>query len=216
MILDMETVLLLHIQPKDQHDIVLANPPFGGNEQTEVQQNFTFKTSETAYMFLEHFMKILKNDGRAGIVIKNTFLSNDDAALLRKELLKTCNLELVLDLPANTFPGAGVKTVVLFFKKGSPTKEIQYYQLNLDRNIGKTNPLNLNDLDEFRNLTKESKSVNTWTLEIKDINKETFDLEVINPHIQEEVLPKPIEVLAELEEIEKESNNLLKEIKKLI
>ncbi len=205
-----------NIQPKDQHDIVLANPPFGGNEQIEVQQNFTFKTSETAYMFLEHFMKILKNDGRAGIVIKNTFLSNDDAALLRKELLTTCNLELILDLPAKTFPGAGVKTVVLFLKKGSPTKEIQYYQLNLDRNIGKTNPLNLNDLDEFRNLTKESKSENTWLLDIKDLNQDTYDLGVINPHIEEEVLPEPSEILKDIENLDKDSTKLLKELKKLI
>ena len=205
-----------NIQPKDQHDIVLANPPFGGNERIEVQQNFTFKTSETAYMFLEHFMKILKNDGRAGIVIKNTFLSNDDAALLRKELLTTCSLELILDLPAKTFPGAGVKTVVLFFKKGSPTKEIQYYQLNLDRNIGKTNPLNLDDLDEFRNLTKETESLNTWTLDIKDINDDTYDLGVINPYTEEEVLPEPSEILKDIEDLEKESLKLVSDLKKLI
>ena len=65
------------------------------------------------------------------------------------------------------------KTVVLFFDKGSPTKEIQYYQLNLDRNIGKGQPLNLDDLDEFINLKKDTKSDNTWTLDIKDINQDT-------------------------------------------
>ena len=205
-----------NIQPQDQHDVVLANPPFGGSEQIEVQENFTFKTAETAYMFLEHFIKILKNSGRAGIIIKNTFLSNDDAALLRKELLTTCNLELILDLPAKTFPGAGVKTVVLFFKKGSPTKEIQYYQVNLDRNIGKNNPLNLHDLDEFRNLKKDTESKNTWTLNINDINQETFDLGVINPNIEEEVLLEPSEILKEIEKLEKESTELLKQIKKFI
>ena len=205
-----------NIQPQDQHDVVLANPPFGGSEQIEVQENFTFKTSETAYMFLEHFIKILKNNGRAGIIIKNTFLSNDDAALLRKELLNTCNLELILDLPSKTFPGAGVKTVVLFFKKGSPTKEIQYYQLKLDRNIGKTTPLNLDDLDEFRNLKKDTESKNTWTLNINDINQETFNLDVINPNIEEEVLPEPSEILKEIEKLEKESTELLKELKNLL
>ena len=205
-----------NIRPQDQHDVVLANPPFGGSEQIEVQENFTFKTSETAYMFLEHFIKILKNNGRAGIIIKNTFLSNDDAALLRKELLNTCNLELILDLPSKTFPGAGVKTVVLFFKKGSPTKEIQYYQLNLDRNIGKTTPLNLDDLDEFRNLKKDTESKNKWTLKINDINQETFNLDVINPNIEEEVLPEPSEILKEIEKLEKESTELLKELKNLL
>ena len=86
----------------------------------------------------------------------------------------------------------------------------------MDRNIGKGQPLNLDDLDEFINLKKDTKSENTWTLGIKDINQETFDLGVINPHIEEEVLPEPSEILKEIEELEKESSTLLKEIKKLI
>ena len=131
-------------------------------------------------------------------------------------MLETCNLHTILDLPGGTFPGAGVKTVVLFFEKGSPTKEIQYYQLNLDRNIGKGQPLNLDDLDEFINLKKDTKSENTWTLDIKDINQDTFDLGVTNPHVEEVILPKPSEVLKEIEQIEKDSSKLLNELKKLI
>ena len=205
-----------NIQPKDQHDVVLANPPFGGNEQMEVQQNFTHKTSETAYMFLEHFIKILKNDGRAGIIIKDTFLTNDDAALLRKELLTTCNLELILDLPVKTFIGAGIKTVVLFFKKGSPTKEIQYYQLNPNRTLGKVNPLNLDDLDEFRNLTKDTVSGNTWFASVEDIDKETFNLNVVNPNIEEEELPPPEQILDKIENLELESSKFVSKLRKLL
>src|SRR3989338_1806713 len=110
---------LADIQEKDRYDIVLANPPFGGKERTEVQQNFPIKTGETAFLFLQHFIKILKAGGRAGVVIKNTFLSNTDNASvsLRKLLLESCNLHSVLDLPGGTFTGAGVKTVVLFFEK---------------------------------------------------------------------------------------------------
>ncbi len=108
---------LADIQDKDRYDIVLANPPFGGKERAEVQQNFPIKSSETAYLFLEHFIRILKAPGKAGIVIKNTFLSNTDNASisLRKKLLEDCNLHTILDLPGGTFTGAGVKTVVLFF-----------------------------------------------------------------------------------------------------
>ena len=95
-------------------------------------------------------------------------------------------------------------------------KEIQYYQLNLDRNIGKTNPLNLDDLDEFRNLTKETESLNTWTLDIKDINKDTYDLGVINPYKEEEDLPEPSEILKDIEDLEKESLKLVSDLKKLI
>lgn len=107
------------IQEKDRFDVVLANPPFGGKERAEVQQNFPIKTGETAYLFLQHFMKSLRAGGTAGIVIKNTFLSNIDNAsvAIRKELLESHNLHTILDCPAGTFQGAGVKTVVLFFKR---------------------------------------------------------------------------------------------------
>ncbi|MFZ4741344.1 MAG: N-6 DNA methylase, partial [Bacteroidales bacterium] len=113
---------IFDIQEKDRYDIILANPPFGGKERAEVQQNFPIKTGETAFLFLQHFIKILKASGSAGVVIKNTFLSNTDNASvsLRKLLLESCNLHTVLDLPGGTFTGAGVKTVVLFFTKGVP------------------------------------------------------------------------------------------------
>jgi type I restriction enzyme M protein len=147
---------LADIQEKDRYDVVLANPPFGGKERAEVQQNFPIKTGETASLFLQHFIKILKAGGKAGVVIKNTFLSNTDNATvaIRKTLLESCNLHTVLDLPGGTFTGAGVKTVVLFFEKGKPTQKIWFYQLTLDRNLGKTNPLNENDLAKFVELQK--------------------------------------------------------------
>ena len=209
---------VLDVQDSERHDVILANPPFGGKERKEVQQNFPIKTGETAYLFMQHFIKLLKAGGRAGVVIKNTFLSNVDNASvsLRKELLETCNLHTILDLPGGAFPGAGVKTVVVFFEKGTPTKKIQYYQLNLDRNIGKGQPLNLDDLDEFINLKKDTQSENTWLVDIKDLNQDTYDLGVINPHIEEEVIPEPSEILKEIENLEKESTKLFKELKKLI
>ena len=119
---------LADIQEKDRYDVVLANPPFGGKERKEVQQNFPIRTGETAFLFLQHFIKMLKAGGRGGVVIKNTFLSNTDNASvsLRKLLLESCNLHTVLDCPGGTFQGAGVKTVVLFFEKGAPTRKIWY------------------------------------------------------------------------------------------
>src|SRR5713226_1005925 len=142
---------LADIQEKDRFDVVMANPPFGGQERKEVQQNFPIRTGETAFLFLQHFIKILRAGGRGGIVIKNTFLSNTDNASvsLRKLLLESCNLYTVLDCPGGTFQGAGVKTVVLFFEKGAPTRKVWYYELDPGRNLGKTNPLNDDDLKEF-------------------------------------------------------------------
>src|SRR6516165_10467552 len=96
---------LTDIQEKDRFDVVLANPPFGGSERKEIQQNFPIRTSETAFLFLQHFIKILRAGKRGGVVIKNTFLSNTDNASvsLRKLLLESCNLHTILDCPGGTF-----------------------------------------------------------------------------------------------------------------
>jgi type I restriction enzyme M protein len=170
---------LSDIQDKNRFDVILANPPFGGKERKEIQQNFPIKTGETAFLFLQHFIKMLRVGGKAGVVIKNTFLSNSDNAsrALRQELLSSCNLHTILDCPSGTFIGAGVKTVVLFFEKGQPldavpfdfaqgtgtplfsqgrpltegmaTQKIWYYQIDPGRSLGKTNALNDDDLREF-------------------------------------------------------------------
>jgi type I restriction enzyme M protein len=211
---------LFDIQEKDRYNIVLANPPFGGKERAEVQQNFPIKTGETAFLFLQHFIKILKAGGRAGIVIKNTFLSNIDNAStsLRKLLLESCNLHTVLDLPGGTFAGAGVKTVVLFFEKGMPTREVWFYQLNPGRNLGKTNPLNENDLADFINLQKtKAYSENSWSVNIADVDKTRFDLSVKNPNKKDEaILREPKEILASMKKLDKESEEILKSILELI
>jgi len=211
---------LSDIQEKDRYTIVLANPPFGGKERSEVQQNFPIKSGETAFLFLQHFIKILKAGGRAGVVIKNTFLSNTDNASvsLRKLLLESCNLHVVLDLPGGTFTGAGVRTVVLFFEKGAPTRKIWFYQLNLDRNLGKTNPLNENDLADFVKLQKtKADSENSWSVDFADVNKETFDLSVKNLHKKDETtLREPKEILASMKKLDKESEGILNDILGLI
>jgi type I restriction enzyme M protein len=208
------------IQEKDRYDIVLANPPFGGKERAEVQQNFPIKTGETASLFLQHFIKIMKAGGKAGVVIKNTFLSNTDNASvsLRKLILENCNLHTVLDMPAGTFTGAGVKTVVLFFEKGSSTKKVWYYQLNLDRNLGKGNPLNEKDLAEFVELQKtKTESENSWSIAVKDIDTKTFDLSAKNPNKKEEAaLRQPQQILEEMKALDEESADILNSILELI
>jgi type I restriction enzyme M protein len=208
------------IQEKNRYDIVLANPPFGGKERAEVQQNFPIKTGETAYLFLQHFMKILRAGGSAGVVIKNTFLSNTDNASvsLRRELLENFNLYTILDCPQGTFQGAGVKTVVLFFKKGEPTKKIWYYQLKPGRNLGKTNPLNDKDLEEFNELQKKFEDSDlSWSIAISSINKENWDLSVRNPNgIDDVVYQPPAEIIAEIEALDIENQAILQRVKGLL
>jgi type I restriction enzyme M protein len=211
---------LADIQEKDRFDVILANPAFGGKERKEVQQNFPIKTGETAFLFLQHFIKHLKAGGRGAVVIKNTFLSNSDnaAKALRKELLENCNLHTVLDCPQGTFLGAGVKTVVLFFEKGAPTRKIWYYQLDPGRSLGKTNPLNDDDFKEFIELQASfADSEHSWTVDSKDIDQDTFDLSVKNPNTPEEApLREPEEIIAEMAALNAESAKILENIRGML
>jgi type I restriction enzyme M protein len=211
---------LADVQEKNRYDMVLANPPFGGKERKEVQQNFTIKTGETAFLFLQHFIKMLRAGGRGAVVIKNTFLSNTDNASvsLRRLLLESCKLHTVLDCPGGTFLGAGVKTVVLFFEKGAPTRNIWYYQLIPGRNLGKTNPLNDADLAEFVELQKIfADSPKSWSIDAKMIDQTTFDLSVKNPNGCEEVVHRsPQQIVDEIAKLDKESAQVLGKIKALL
>ena len=211
---------LADIQNSQRHDIILANPPFGGKERPEIQQNFPVKTGETAFLFLQHFIKMLKPGGRAAVVIKNTFLSNTDnaAVAVRKELLENCNLHSVLDCPGGTFIGAGVKTVVLFFEKGAPTQKVWFYQLDVGRNMGKTNPLNDKDLKDFISQQKNfADSEQSWSLGVSEIDQSTWDLSVKNPNKNDEViLREPSVIIEEIMALDKESEAILGSIRKLL
>ena len=231
---------LSDIQDKNRFDVILANPPFGGKERKEVQQNFPIKTGETAFLFLQHFIKILKRGGKAAVVIKNTFLSNSDNAsqALRQELLSSCNLHTILDCPGGTFIGAGVKTVVLFFEKGKPfdsvqgmplfaqgkenqgmaTQKIWYYQLDPGRSLGKTNALNDDDLREFVELQATfAESEKSWLVDIADVERESFDLSVKNPNkVEESALREPQEILKEIAALDTESAEILAGIRGML
>ena len=208
---------LANIGPADQHSVILANPPFGGSERDEVQQNFPIRSSETAYMFLQHFIKMLKPGGRAGIVIKNTFLSNSDNAsvALRRKLLEECRLHTILDLPSGVFTGAGVKTVVLFFTKGEPTERTWYYQL--EKHFTKTKPLTETDLADFLEKQKtQADSPCSWTVSISDLD-DNLDMSVKNPNKVEKVDERTPKAIAdEIVALNAESQQLLDEILKML
>jgi type I restriction enzyme M protein len=211
---------LHNLSEKNRYDIILANPPFGGSERREVRQNFFIQTGETAYLFLQHFIKKLKKTGRAGIIIKNSFLSNTDvpSISLRKLLLEECNLHTILDLPSGTFQGVGVKTVALFFQKGNPTKNIWYYQLDPGRKLCKTNLLKDEDMQEFIEFQKIRKeSSKSWIINFNDLNQKTWDLAVKNPYKGVDVVMRlPNEILDEISESDKKCMQLVDKIRGLL
>jgi type I restriction enzyme M protein len=146
-------------------------------------------------------------------------LSNADNASvsLRKHLLESCNLHTILDMPAGTFLGAGVKTVVLFFTKGEPTKKIWYYQCVPGRSLGKTSPLNDDDLKEFKVLQKSlADSDKSWTVDISSISTSNYDLSVKNPNGKiEQTFRSMDEILAEMEALDEETSEILGGIKEM-
>jgi type I restriction enzyme M protein len=137
---------------------------------------------------------------------------------LRKLLLQSCSLHTVLDCPGGTFQGAGVKTVVLFFEKGAPTRTIWYYQLDPGRNLGKTNPLNDNDLAEFIELQKtKADSPKSWSVSIDDVDHFTWDISVRNPNNNGEVKHRtPQEIMHEIAALDAEGAAVMEKIRGLL
>jgi type I restriction enzyme M protein len=152
-------------------------------------------------------------------MFEQAFKNIDDASVsLRKLLLKSCHLHTVLDCPGGTFQGAGVKTVVQFFEKGTKTRQVWYYQLDPGRNLGKTNPLNDADLAEFVALQATcADSPKSWTVDAKTIDPATFDLSVKNPNGGEAVVHRsPQDIMDEIAALDSESAAVLETIRGLL
>ena len=194
-----------------------------------MQQNFPIQTGETAFLFLQHFIGMLKAGGRAAVVVRNTFLSNTDNASvsLRKHLLLSCNLHTVLDCPAGTFPGAGIRAVVLFFERPAPhsavegsaaTKRIWYYQLDPARETDQTVPLSDDDLAEFVEMQKTfADSPRSWSVDAASLDPVTLDLSVKNPHGIEAVVHRTVQdLLDEIAALEAETAKVLARIRGLL
>lgn len=133
-------------------------------------------------------------------------------------LLESCNLHMVFDCPGGTFQGAGVKTVVLFFEKGTPTRRIWYYQLDPGRNLGKTNPLNDADLAEFVELQQTKvETPKSWSVDVATIDTATYDLSVKNLKGGEAVVHRsPQEIMDAIAALDAESADVLASIRALL
>jgi type I restriction enzyme M protein len=174
---------------KDQVDVVLTNPPFGGTEEDGTEKNFPkkFQTKETADLFLALIIKILNKNGRAGVVLPDgTLFGEGVKTRIKEELLTKCNLHTIVRLPNGVFnPYTSIKTNLLFFEKGKPTKETWYYEMPYPEGIksfNKGRPINIKDFDilkDWWNSRKENEFA--WKVSAKEIIERNYNLDIKNP-----------------------------------
>lgn len=207
------------IQEKDRYDIIVANPPFGGKEKPQIQQNFPIQANATELLFLQHFMKSLKKGGKAAIVIPEGVLFQTGNAFrsVKEELLASFNVHTILSLPAGVFlPYSGVKTNVLFFDRTGATSDIWYYECNPEQKLTKNKPIQYEHLKEFVELfPKRTLSQNSWLVKINDIVD--TDLSAKNPNVSTDLehLP-PKEILSHIKKNDTEINRLLVEVEQIL
>ncbi len=214
---------LTSIKQKDRVDCILANPPFGGNVSEGMETNFptNYRTKESADLFLILMIQYLKNGGRAGIVLPDGSLTGDGVkARIREKLLTDCNLHTIVRLPNSVFqPYASVATNLLFFTKGTPTKEIWYYEHRLpdgQKSYSKTKPIKINEFDRLKEWWSNRKeNEQAWKVDIEVIKENGWNLDIKNPHKEEEEqVYSSSELLEFLHKSFEKSDELLKKLKR--
>jgi len=207
------------LEEKDRYDCILANPPFGGKEKEQIQQNFPIKSNATELLFLQHMMNNLKLNGRCGVVIPEgvLFQTNKAFQAVKKELLERFNVHTILSLPAGTFlPYSGVKTNVVFFDRKGSTSDIYYYEVNPEKKLTKNRPIQNAHFAEFLACWKERKLTdNSWVVKVNDIVD--YDISAKNPNNIEIIEHKaPLELVNSIKENNKAIDDIMNEIEMIL
>lgn len=207
------------IPPEDRVDVIMTNPPFGGEEETALLENFPYPTSATQVLAVQYILRRLKPGGRCGMVVDEGFLSriNEKAFVnTKKELLEENNLFAVVSLPQGAFTGVGtgVKTNLIFFERGKPTKDVWYYELIGKFTKGK--PIRDSNLEEcWQKFQKRAGSDSSWSVPVE--NLKNYDLTARNPNRKEDLSHRPpIELVLEIKKKEEKIDDILNEIKKIL
>jgi type I restriction enzyme M protein len=210
---------------EDKVDIILTNPPFGGIEELGIESNFPahLQTRETADLFLALIIRLLKDGGRAAVVLPDGSLFGDGVKMrIKEQLLKECNLHTIVRLPNSVFkPYAGIGTNLLFFEKGSPTKEIWYYQHlvpSTQKAYSKTKPIRREYFQDILNWWGGKGRLNrvesklAWKVDLETIINRNFNLDINNPNMTARELESPEIIFNEIEKLQKQKKSLMAEL----
>ena len=227
---------LASIDESDMVEVVVTNPPFGGNEEDGVEKNFPseLQTRETADLFLQYIIEVLKDGGRAAVVLPDgTLFGEGVKTRIKKMLLDECTLHTLVRLPNSVFaPYTSIKTNILFFEKGTPTKEIWYYEVPLPKGVkafNKTKPMKLEDFADCTEWWGKGKSIanktarkerkeseQAWRVSIDDIIARNYNLDIKNPHVAEAISHDPKELLSNYAEQQAQIESLNDQLKKIL
>ena len=207
--------------PRDRVDVIITNPPFGGMEEDGIEANFpaTFRTRETADLFLVLIIHLLKPGGRAALVLPDgTLFGEGVKTRIKEKLLTECNLHTIVRLPNGVFnPYTGIKTNLLFFTKGEPTREIWYYEHPYPdgvKSYNKTKPIHIKEFKpEKQWWEKREESERAWKVSIKTIRERNFNLDIKNPNTPEAQLGDPVKLLAQYNTLQQEIAGLRNQLK---
>jgi type I restriction enzyme M protein len=213
---------------KDRVHVIITNPPFGGMEEDGIENNFpsTLRTRETADLFMALIIKLLKNEGRAAVVLPDGFLFGEGMKTrLKEKLLEECNLHTIVRLPNGVFaPYTGIKTNLLFFTKGAPTKHIWYYEHPYPKGVksyNKTKPMQFKEFqteidwwgDEANGFASRVETEQAWKVSLEDIKASNYNLDIKNPHVGEQINHDPEELLQQYQEQQETITGLRDELK---
>ncbi|KAA6334445.1 putative type I restriction enzymeP M protein [termite gut metagenome] len=216
---------LTSIKQKDKVDIIVANPPFGGVVGDGMETNFplNYRTKESADLFLILFIQLLKDGGRAGIVLPDGSLTGDGVKQrVREKLLKDCNVHTIIRLPQSVFaPYATVNTNLIFFEKGKSTKEIWYYEHTLPEGAkaySKTKPIRIEEFNTIKEWwNKRVENEVAWKIPINTIIERNYDLDIKNPNkTVEEIVYDRKAIIKKIESNQSKISTILEELKSLV
>jgi len=216
---------------KDRVDVIVTNPPFGGMEEDGIENNFptTFRTRETSDLFLTLIIHLLKPEGRAALVLPDGFLFGEGIKTrIKEKLLTDCNLHTIVRLPNGVFnPYTGIKTNLLFFTKGGPTKTVWYYEHPYPEGVksyNKTKPMRFEEFEteikwwgkESNNFKSRKETELAWKISIDEIKERNYNLDIKNPHIEEETNHDPDELLLKYNKQQENISDLRNQLKGIL